>query len=246
MYGQTTTSKNLFLNLLTFTVLLSSCASPTPAGQIETQVAATVAARDAATATVEQAVKLTLTASAPTATTPPTSTFTPIPPTATSLPTATPVPTLVPTSPPLPTLAPTLPPAIPTSAPTVGNDPENWAISFVYNFPVGFWSVGTHQYTIIAQPCGDNSGGSFTQSFQVSNNAPLYPVPIYLRLSGLRNSRDGSVINGAINSAQSTIGILDWTKLKQSKVEATKQCKVFISWDGGAQQPLVAQAPYQR
>ncbi len=96
--------------LFVFAVLLVACQSVTPAGQVETQVAATIAAGQSATAAVEQAVKMTLTASVPlpTETLPPSPTSVPttaVPPTDTPVPTATKKPAVLPTV--APTLAPT-------------------------------------------------------------------------------------------------------------------------------------------
>jgi hypothetical protein len=135
----------------------------------------------------------------------------------------------------------------PTTAPTATKEPENWVVQFAYNFPVGYWSAGEHQYTIITQPCLTATSNSFTQVFKVSTEGFLFTDAIvYFRLSGLRNSKDGSAITAPINPLQFTIAIFEWVQLKQSQVEVVKQCKIFISWDGGAQQPLTVKTPYQR
>ncbi|HLB48551.1 MAG TPA: hypothetical protein VJL59_16210, partial [Anaerolineales bacterium] len=167
----------LAVALFVLAVLSEACQSstptlpPTPAGLVETQVAATISAGQTSTAAIEQAVKLTLTAAVPSATNtlPPSPTSEPttaVPPTNTPLPTATkkPVPTQVP---------PTRPPASPTAAPptlapTSATEAANWAVSFVYNFPVPFWTVGTHQYTL-SSACSSvpDLNGTWTNSFQV-------------------------------------------------------------------------------
>jgi hypothetical protein len=214
-------------------ILTREVASPTPAGQIETQVAATVAAREAATTAVEQAVKLTLTASAPKATVP-----------------STPTATLSPTVTPAPIILPTLLPASPTTAPTAANEQSNWVIAFIYNFPAGFWSEGTHQYTLV-EVCPQQglplvTSGTYPGSFQVSKSAPLLPNPVYIRVGGLRDNMFAGGGIGAIHPSQPTIAVLRFINLTRSAVEIAKNCKSTISWDGGAPQSLTPQEPFQR
>ncbi|MEK7809409.1 MAG: hypothetical protein AAB571_10075, partial [Chloroflexota bacterium] len=184
-------------------------------------------------AAVEQAVKLTLTASAPKATVPSSST-------ATSAPTATPVPIILST----------LPPASPTTAPTVANEQSNWVIAFIYNFPAGFWSEGTHQYTLV-EVCPQQglplvTSCTYPNSFQVSKSAPLLPNPVYIRVGGLVNNMFVGGGVGAIHPSQPTIAVLRFINLTRSAAEIAKSCKSTISWDGGAPQSLIPQEPFQR
>ncbi len=106
--------RNIIVALLV--VLSAGCQSatpippPTPAGQVETQVAATISAGQTSTAAVEQAVKLTLTAAvpSPTDTLPPSPTPEPttaVPLTDTPAPTATKKPAALPTATQAPTNA---------------------------------------------------------------------------------------------------------------------------------------------
>ncbi len=110
--------RSLAVALLAITVLSSACQpaaptpAPTPAGQAETSVAATISAGQTSTAAVEQAVRMTLTAAvpSPTNTLVPSSTPTPEPTTA-----VPPTDTLTPTATKKPAIQPTAPPPSPTS-----------------------------------------------------------------------------------------------------------------------------------
>ena len=127
---------NLAVTLLVLAVLSSACqgatppSPPTPTGQVETSVAATIAAGQTVTAVIEQAVRLTLTAAVPSPTntllpspTPVPEPTTAVPPTDTPEPTATKKPTIRPTAVP------------PTAGLTTG--------TFSFNVPANFGWVNT-------------------------------------------------------------------------------------------------------
>jgi serine/threonine protein kinase len=138
----------------------------------------------------------------------------------------------------------------PAIAPTSATEVANWAVSFVYNFPTPFWTAGTHEYTLLSA-CSSvpDLNGTWTRSFQVSDNAQLIPTPIYLRLGGLytESLATGRATIEIINPAQSTSAI--WSAIQATRSEIDKivaGCKVSISWDGGSPQILVVQEPFQR
>lgn len=135
-------------------------------------------------------------------------------------------------------------PAVAFASPT---EVSNWAINFEYNFPVPFWSVGTHHYTLTATcPSLPDFNRSFTYSFQVSDNAILFPEPIYLRLSGLVNSSGNTSAIDTINPGQATIGALTFHYATRSEIDKiAADCSASITWDGALLQMLVVQMPYQ-
>ena len=127
----------------------------------------------------------------------------------------------------------------------------NWAISFEYRFPAGFWSVGTHQYTLESQcPNIDISGthgGSITQTFEVSQSAALLPGDVYLRLSGLRDGPiEGNTID-KISPSQTTTAVWSLIETPQSDAElAGRDCTITVTWDGGIPKQLTPGLPFQR
>jgi len=227
--------------LFVFAVLLVACQSATPAGQVETQVAATIAPGQSATAAVEQAVKMTLTASVllPTETLPPSPTSVP---TTAVLPTDTPVPTATkkPALPPA-TVRPTLAP--PTQAQPATAGPAHWAVPFEYRFPAGFWSAGIHQYSLVGS-CSGEAPGSVTRDFTVSDNFAPITDDVYLRWAALRKGNVyGEPVEG-INPSQSTVAAIVFDATTESEAELmAANCTGTVSWDGGAPQPLLPQTP---
>jgi hypothetical protein len=65
------------------------------------------------------------------------------------------------------------------------NELTNWAFALERHFPAGFWSVGTHSYSL-AFTCPNESPDSITREFIVSNDFPLISGDVYLRWSALR------------------------------------------------------------
>lgn len=124
----------------------------------------------------------------------------------------------------------------------------NWAIIFEYHFPSGFWSVGTHEYTLESDcPNLKDSGGSWTNTFNVSEAAPLLPEDVYLRLVGLRDEPLPSNPIEGINPLQTTTAAVSMIDITHSEAElAFTDCKVSVSWDGGPPKPLVAGSPFER
>lgn len=127
--------------------------------------------------------------------------------------------------------------------PTQTPPEENWAVTFIYHFPPYFWSSGTHQYTFehICPNVPDDSGnyGSKTNNFDVTTNAPVLAGEVYLRLNGLRDGPlEGQPIE-SINPAQPTAAAFNWINGTFADIELhAKDCRITISWDGGAPQAL--------
>jgi len=140
-----------------------------------------------------------------------------------------------------PTAKPTWTAAAP---PPVGTEAKNWAVNFEYRFPPNFWSAGTHQYTLVSNcPSIPDAGGRYTQSFEVSESAPVLPGDVFLRLGGLRAA--GAPVT-TIHPSQSTVAALSQVDITQSEAErVVADCTVTISWDGGAPVTLTAGTPYQ-
>lgn len=167
----------------------------------------------------------------------------------TSQPTATrPKPTATkrpPTAPPTATkLRPTSAP--PTTSPVPADtEAANWRIDYEYRFPTNFWSAGTHEYTLAAScpNIPEQNGLSWTQSFDVSEGAPVLSGDVQLRLSGLRAA--GEPVT-AIHPSQSTVAALSWVDTTRSDADQlAADCTITISWDGGAPVTLAVGTPYQ-
>jgi branched-chain amino acid transport system substrate-binding protein len=140
------------------------------------------------------------------------------------------------------TRAPQPPPATATAA---GAEATNWRVDFSYRFPDNYWSVGTHQYTLVSNCPGlpPEDSNTWTHSFDVSDGAAVLAGDVYLRLSGLRH--EGAEVS-AIHPSQSTVAQLSWAEMTRSEAEQyAAACAVTVSWDGGAPVTLTAGAPYQ-
>lgn len=135
------------------------------------------------------------------------------------------------------------------TTPTSLTEEANWAVSFVYNFSVPFWTVGMHEYTIsVVCPSFPDLRGTWTHTFEVSENAMQYPSAIYLRFVGLRTEPLGttSTIIYTIHPTQSTVAIFsltDLTSTKKDKIMA--ECNVLITWDGGFKNSLIPHDPFK-
>ncbi len=174
--------------LLVVAVLSAACQGatptppPTPAGQVETSVAATIAAGQTATAVIEQAVKLTLTAAvpSPTHTLPPSPTPEPttaVPPTDTPVPTATPAATKKPA--PAPTSTP-MPPAAPFTGTWQGPDPVDGSTT-----------------TLSLVQTENNLAGTFSDTYSPNIQPP-----------GYQGSGTGTVLSAT--TAQMTFNLTRW------------------------------------
>ena len=151
--------------------------------------------------------------------------------------------------PPTPTII-----SIPTSTlEQISPSPEtpeaaNWAIIFEYRFPSGFWSVGTHEYTLESVcPNIKDIEGSFTNTFDVLESTTPLSGDVYLRKSGLSDApiQGNSVDN--IHPLQITTA--SWSLISATYPEAElafKECKVSVKWDGSEPKYLSPGLPFER
>jgi|GEM_PF-5342586 hypothetical protein len=127
-------------------------------------------------------------------------------------------------------------------------DTPNWAIIFEYRFPAGFWSVGTHEYTIESDCPIIDSSGLWTNQFRVSESAQLIPGDIYLRIAGLKDKHlpEGSQTFDVIHPMQTTSAGFVIFEVTQSDTElAFRECVITIMWDGGEPKQLTPNLPFQ-
>ena len=125
---------------------------------------------------------------------------------------------------------------------------SNWAIIFEYHFPAGFWTVGTHEYTLKADcPNIEEASGTQTQTFEVSENATLLSGEVYLRGIGLNNSPIGGEPIAQIHPSQSTSAAVSFINSTRSQAElALSNCIVTVSWDGQDPTALTPGLPFER
>lgn len=129
----------------------------------------------------------------------------------------------------------------------------NWAISFEYRFPAGFWSTGNHEYTLESN-CPNLRGtdgnpfyGIITRTFLVSEDAALLPGDVYFRISGLRDGIFESQEVEKVHPQQTTTAVLSLIENTRSEAElAITDCTITISWDGGIPKQLTPGLPFQR
>ena len=171
-----------------------------------------------------------------------------------------PEPTLQPTPPAsktptksIPTLESPTPTISDRPTPTMESSESNWARPFEYRFPPGFWTIGTHEYTldIICSTLTDDNDnilrGSWNVTFQVSEDAELYTTPLYLRLSGIRTG----IIEGEpveiIHPVQETVGVLTLAEGTREEAElSATDCNATIKWDNAPPQVLVPKEHFQQ
>ncbi len=142
----------------------------------------------------------------------------------------------------------------PTSTPTaMTSDSEvpNWAITFEYRFPAGFWSVGTHEYILQSNcPNIEDRSGTWNNIFSVSESAQLLSGDVYLRLGGLKygpQSPDQAQDIEKIHPLQTTTAAMNITDI--TKVDAglaLKDCNISIEWDGGTSKQMTPGLPFQQ
>lgn len=126
----------------------------------------------------------------------------------------------------------------------------NWGITFEYRFPAGYWSVGTHEYTLQSDcPNIEDGSGIWTNVFSVSETAQLLSGDVYLRLVGLRDKPipEGSKSVEIIHPMQTTIAAATIIEISQSDAErAFRDCMITVAWDGGEPSVLTPGLPFQQ
>jgi len=159
-----------------------------------------------------------------------------------------------PTSTASPLPSPTKPVASPTPGSQLMNptstEETNWAISFQYHFPSGYWLKGKHDYTLEMLcplvPDFQNRNGEWTNSFNVSSSISSLAGDIYLRPEGISGIALFSQPFTAISDTQPTIAILSVAGLTYFQADwYSKNCRVTVQPDNGIIISLSAGVPYQ-
>jgi hypothetical protein len=156
---------------------------------------------------------------------------------------------------PTPTLEPTMPPPTPTSLPTAvpqDNLPGSWAVSFEYEFPPNFWSLGRHSYGYFVD-CPllmSESSGSEWYWFTVVDWEwmPEFKLPVYLRLGGLSMGLLEPITMDTIAPEWSTIAVVTVLNLSEedAKLASTSSdCVILINWDEVFTKVLIPGEPFQ-
>ena len=149
-------------------------------------------------------------------------------------------------------LLPELPTAVqPRANQLLASQGGAWAISFLHEFPADFWSSGPHEYALVTR-CPILTGGGETatrQTFAVTEDAPLYNGPIYLRLGGLSQDVTDQIVEPiqSIHPQQPTVAVVTFPGLPQEVLEAMAQeCEVIVAWDGESNvETLKPQTPFE-
>ena len=135
----------------------------------------------------------------------------------------------------------------------VHTETPNWAISFEYRFPAGFWAAGTHEYTLgfncpnIKDLDSNPFIGERTNSFIVSQDAGLLSGDVYFRGSGLWDGQiEGNFVD-QIHPQQTTAAAWSLIEMTQPEAQlAPRDCIITITWDGGTPKQLTPGSPFQR
>ncbi len=127
----------------------------------------------------------------------------------------------------------------------------NWAISFQYHFPSGYWLEGKHEYTLemscpLTAPDLQNRNGKWTNSFNVSSYAPSLAGDVYLRPEGIGSIALFRQPLTTISATQTTTAIVSVAGLTYVQADwYSKNCMATIQPDNGAIISLLPEVPYQ-
>lgn len=112
-------------------------------------------------------------------------------------------------------------------------DQASWAVAFVHEFGDGFWDEGDHVYQL-ALSCPEIEAAPINTPpifFEVSR-LNLAVDHVYLRLSGLADSRLGPQNVGTINPEQATSAVVTILGLTESQArQAMQSCAGTVTWD---------------
>ena len=138
--------------------------------------------------------------------------------------------------------------SLPTAVPPDG-EPGAWAIGFQYEFPPEFWGKGLHRYAFLVR-CPVASAEDIStdwQIFEVSEDAPLQPFPIYLRVQGLSTGAFAPLYlsHMAISPQQQTIAAIYLVGLSERAAVLARECEAMVFWDDVGRRVLVSQEPFQ-
>jgi hypothetical protein len=142
-----------------------------------------------------------------------------------------------------------LPTAVPPAALPSG-DPGVWAVGFQHEFPVGIFGQGAHRYSFLIHCPVTQMENDKTdwQYFEVTDEAPLHPQPLYLRLAGLSSQSfaPAYMAYNVVHPEQSLVAELYLVGLSQQVAQLTAaNCEVVIFWDNTGRQPLAVGEPFR-
>lgn len=147
--------------------------------------------------------------------------------------------------------APEGPTPLPTAVPPDQGATGNWAIGFRHEFPTGSFGEGRHRFrllvhclVLVAQDI--NSDWQF---FEISDQAPLQPGPVYLRLAGLSSDPLASqaLASGTLHPNQKVVAVMHWVGIPRASADlVASQCETLIFWDNTGRQSLAVGEPFQR
>lgn len=149
--------------------------------------------------------------------------------------------------------------AIPTPLPTAvppddggpsGSEPGSWVVGFQYEFPIGFLGEGPHRYAFLMRcpVVSAEDEPSEWRFFEISEQAPLQPKPIYLRLHGLSLAPlSPSYLTGnVLHPQQPIVAVVHYVGLPKPAAElAASECEVVLLFDDTGRRVLAAQEPRQ-
>lgn len=147
------------------------------------------------------------------------------------------------------------PTPLPTAVPPDLEPGGNWTIGFEYEFPAATFGEGPHRfrYLLHCPPLGSVLGGDESATdwvyFEISEDAQLYPSPIYLRLHGLSTERLGLSYpsSGVFHPEQQFVAVMHYIGMPLSAVEmARTECETIIFWDETGHQGLTIQEPFEQ
>lgn len=141
------------------------------------------------------------------------------------------------------------PVAWPTAVPPSG-DTGGWGIGFQHEFPAGFWEAGKHRYAFLVH-CPVLSPTDMPtewRSFEVSEEAPLLTVPIYLRVGGLSMESLTPAYRSdiVVHPVQQTVAAVYFVDLPQETAErAATECEALFLWDDQNAYLLASMEPFE-
>lgn len=130
------------------------------------------------------------------------------------------------------------------------NDETNWNVGFYHSFPVDFWAVGVHEYTLTLDcPTMSAGSGSYTQQFEVSDS--LDPLGesgyLFLQIEGVFDNFSEGDSFPVFHPQVNTLAYFNFGGLSFSEAElALSDCTGEIVWDGDQNERLLPLIMFQR
>lgn len=124
-----------------------------------------------------------------------------------------------------------------------------WAITFTRDFPPGFWTEGSHVYTmaLVCDPILDQPMRTDPVFLDASSSEEVSAEPVYVRLVGLSHLLLGPRTLNAINPAQPTTAALTVLGISSDGAQkARSSCAGAFFADGGDPMPLLPQEPFRQ